>query len=160
MCNVSLEIKKINKDLAQPLKEFFYCLIEEGVISYFHPHPFTEIEADKIADYQGTDKYYVMIEGEIIIGYGMLRGWDDGFEIPSLGIVINPLFRGLGLGRLFLNFLHFVAWRSGAKKVMLKVYPDNVTALRLYQKMGYSFQPGCNDQLIGYLDIKKLFNRK
>ena len=61
---------------------------------FFHPHPFTTEAARERAAYTGKDLYYVVIEGDEILGYGMLRGWDEGYEVPSLGIVIHPAHRG------------------------------------------------------------------
>ncbi len=157
MEHVVLEIVKVNKSLSKALKDFFLLLTEEGVQKYFHPHPFTNEEANRISIYSGIDQYYVMVENDVIIGYGMLRGWDQGFDIPSLGLVISPAYRGLGLGHLMLSFLHFVAWKSGAKRIMLKVYTKNIAAKQLYEKVGYIFQPERDKQLIGYLDLDFLY---
>jgi len=46
----------------------------------------------------------------------MLRGWDEGYETPSLGIAVHPDARGLGLARTFMGFLHAAASFQGAAR--------------------------------------------
>ncbi len=154
-----IELVKVQKEHKLALKDFFQQLLESDVQRWFHPHPFTVEEIDKITSYQGLDQYYVLTVGAEIYAYGLLRGWDSGFEVPSLGVVINPIFRRLGLGFLMIDFLHFIAWNCGAKKVMLKVYLDNMPAIRLYTKMGYVFNSQTGNQLIGYFDLDSKYKK-
>ncbi len=88
-----------------------------------------------------------------VLGYGMLRGWDDGWKIPSLGIALDPRIRGNGTGEMLMHFLHAAARRRGATKVRLKVYPDNRTAIALYKKLGYVFATEEAGQLVGYITL-------
>lgn len=88
-----------------------------------------------------------------ITGYGMLRGWDEGYDIPSLGIIIHPDQRGKGLGKAFMGFLHRLAEKCHAQKIMLKTYTENEKALGLYKKMGYQFSQKSQGQWIGYFSI-------
>jgi ribosomal protein S18 acetylase RimI-like enzyme len=119
---------------------------------YFHPHPFTYENALKIANYDGNDLYFLQTMDKVIVGYGMLRGWDEGFQVPSLGIIIHPTYRNQGFGKKFIEFLHNQARIKGSAKIRLKVYRDNTRALRLYKSLGYSFKNNSN-QLIGYYKL-------
>lgn len=150
----TLEIRSLNNSLERSLLDFFGALVEAGDNEYFHPHPFDPQEAQRLANYAGPDLYYVLVEGNQVLGYGMLRGWEEGYEIPSLGIAIHPLARGLGLGKLLMLFLHASARRCGAARVRLKVYADNQPAICLYEKLGYVFLEKDNDgQLVGFIDL-------
>jgi len=153
MNSSALEIQIVDKTLEKPLAEFFRALKKAGDDQYFHPHRFTDEEAKRIAHYSGKDLYYVLVEGGKVLGYGMLRGWDEGYEVPSLGIVIHPSVKGMGLGKLFMHFLHGAARRRGASKVRLKVYPNNKTAVMLYEGLGYTFQAEEAGQLVGFIDL-------
>ena len=153
MNSLTLEFRLVGKTLEQPLARFFHALRKAGDDRHFHPHPLTDDEAKRRAEYSGKDLYYVLVEGDTVFGYGMLRGWDEGYEVPSLGIVIHPSVRGTGLGELFMLFLHIVARRRGANKVRLKVHPDNTAAVALYRKLGYTFQTEEAEQLVGFLDL-------
>lgn len=119
----------------------------------FHPHPFNEEYAARITNYNGQDIYLGAFEDGELIGYGMLRGWDAGYQIPSLGIYLAPRARGRGMSMVFMNSLHQHAREIGATRIRLKVYPENIRAVRLYGRMGYIFTSEEDGQLIGYFDL-------
>ena len=83
----------------------------------------------------------------------MLRGWDEGREIPSLGIVIDAAWQGRGCGRRMMDYLHQTARERGARRVRLKVYPENSRALAWYQKLGYVFADKEAGQWVGLLEL-------
>lgn len=149
----AFEIRIVDETLEQPLAEFFRDLKKGGDDKHFHPHPLTDEEAKRRCQYSGKDLYYVLTESDKILGYAMLRGWDEGYEVPSLGIVLHPSVRATGLGKLLIHFLHAAARRKGASKVRLKVYPDNTTAVALYKKFGYTFHAEQDGQLVGFIDL-------
>jgi len=143
----------VSQSWVKKLTQFFGDIIANKDEEYFHPHPLSYEMAKKIAKYEGDDLYFLQIKDNEITGYGMLRGWDDGFTIPSLGIVIHPSFRNKGLGRDFMDFLHNQAKVKGAAKVRLKVYPSNAGARHLYENLGYFFSKEEKGQLIGYYEL-------
>lgn len=149
----TLEFRKLEPDLECELAEFFRALSNAEDSHWFHPHPFTPEEAKKRCTYDGKDFYCVALHENKVLAYGMLRGWDEGFEVPSLGIAVHPTARGLGLGRAFMLFLQAAASLRGAKGIRLKVYPENRTAVKLYEKLGYRYGEEVEGQLIGYLEI-------
>ena len=148
-----LEIRLLSPDFLQELIRFYTSI--EADQAYFHPHPFSEEYASQLIHYNGKDLYYVITNSDkMITGYGMLRGWDEGYKIPSLGIIVHPDWRGKGLGYLLMLFLHQAAKARGAEKIRLKVYPDNTQAVHVYQKLGYVFEDNLSDnQLVGYLTL-------
>ena len=141
-------------ELAPLLSELFAELNRSGDQAFFHPHPLTEGEANRLAQLVGRDLYYIAVADSTCVGYGFLRGWDAGYEIPSLGIAIHPGYQGLGIGRALMHFLHAAAKLRGARRIRLKVYPQNTRAVRLYEELGYRFDRSReNEQLVGYLDL-------
>ena len=149
----NLEYTLISPSWVEKLAQFFNALVVNKDDLYFHPHPLTYEMAKKIATYEGDDLYFLQIKYNEIAGYAMLRGWDEGFTIPSLGIAMHPNFRNQGLGREFMEFLHNQAKAKGAAKVRLKVYSNNAGAQQLYESLGYSFAAEENGQLIGYCEL-------
>lgn len=135
------------------LSSLFARLRGSGDEKFFHPHPLTDREAAARSNHSGKDFYCVMIQADNAIGYGMLRGWDDGFAIPSLGIALDPSVRGRGLSRQLMDFLHDTAKKRGATKVRLKVDAQNRPAIELYRSLGYVFEPEHNQELIGFLNL-------
>lgn len=148
-----MEIRVLDETLEKALAEFFRDLSLAGDDKYFHPHPLTDEEAKKRVQYSGKDLYYVMTEGKRIVGYAMLRGWDEGYEVPSLGIVLHPSKRGMGLGELLVCFLHLTAKQRNCHKIRLKVYPENTAAIELYKKLGYHFYSEEAEQIVGIVDL-------
>lgn len=149
----ALEFRRVSPDLSDALSNFFDQIKSSKDDKDFHPHPFTREQAHAIAHYLGQDLYYVLINDGTVIGYGMLRGWDEGFETPSLGIAVTLRWRGIGIGTAMMNLLHLAARFRGAKKVRLKVYKRNSAAIALYKSQGYQFQSEEGEQLIGFLKL-------
>lgn len=137
---------------AEALQRFFQDIDAGGDGAYFNPHPTDTKSLERLAGHRGRDLYYVLIEQGKVLGYGLLRGWDEGYEIPSLGLAIHPTARGQGLGRMMMKLLHVLAIRQGARHVRLRVRVGNTKALGLYQSLGYRFEPDANDReyLIGF----------
>ncbi len=105
----SIELVKLEPKWQEGLKRFLHDLAESGDGEYFSPHPADDESVNRIAGYDGKDLYYLLVEAEKVIGYGLLRGWDEGYQIPSLGVAIHPSVRGAGLGKMFMGFLHLLA---------------------------------------------------
>lgn len=138
------------------LAAFFSDLSVAGDDRFFHPHPFTAEEAHLIATYPGRDLYCAALTAGRVMAYGLLRGWDQGYNVPSLGIAVHPDARGTGLARAFMLYLHATAQQRGAPRIRLKVYPTNVAARRLYESLGYVFnEPAGDAQLVGLLELPR-----
>jgi [ribosomal protein S18]-alanine N-acetyltransferase len=148
-----LECRKLTIDWKQPLANFLRDLEKVGDNKYFHPHPFTDEALNRVVQYTGRDIYYILVEEDNVLGYGLLRGWDEGYKIPSLGVAIHPSARKTGLGTMFMHFLHAAARRNGATQVRLRVYPDNIKALELYKRIGYKFKTKESEYLVGIFDL-------
>lgn len=150
---MALEINLVSPVWEQPLAQFFAVIRESGE-QFFHPHPFTDDSAKVISQYSGSDLYYLLVDGKQVLAYGILRGWDEGYDVPSLGILVHPQARGGKLGELMMYFLHCAARRKGSRQVRLKVYSENTSARSLYAKLGYKFDSAEeNGQLVGKLEL-------
>lgn len=122
-------------------------------LNFFFPH---NMDYDTILDILSNntaDQYKIVIHNNQIIGYGILRGWDDGFDIPSLGIMIDRDFRGIGLSKLLMLYLEVTAKILGAKKIRIVVHKDNKIAYNLYVHFKYEFSPYGEHHLIGFKNI-------
>ena len=131
------------------LAELFADIDDE----FFRPHPFTDDEAGRLANYSGRDVYSVLSDDEGPVAYGMLRGWDEGYVTPSLGIAVRRSAKGRGMGRRMMDQLHAEARRRGARTVRLRVHPDNETARRLYEGVGYTYRGLERGELVMVLDL-------
>ena len=137
------------------LVAFLGRLAADGDNRLFHPHPFTPEAVAAVAAPGGRDEYLVVTAGRQgpVVAYGMLRGWEEGFAVPSLGIAVDRQWRGLGVGRRLVSHLHALAAGRGVTTVRLKVYRSNTTALALYRSLGYEFQPHSPDEWLGFVTL-------
>lgn len=151
---MSLKIRPLAVGDGPALADLFAAIVAAGDERRFHPHPLTPEQARTLADdYAGADIYMAAVEDGRVIAYGMLRGWDEGYAVPSLGIAVHPNAQGRGVGRAMMDGLHAAAAARGAATVRLTVYPDNAPALSLYRRMGYSFSSEAGGQLVGHITL-------
>jgi [ribosomal protein S18]-alanine N-acetyltransferase len=144
---------RVSQEWERPLAEFFVTIVRSGSDRSFHPHPLDAAEAHRRASYTGCDEYHLAEHQRSIVAYGMLRGWEDGFETPSLGIAVHPEWQGQGIGRRMMVYLHEVARARGSKRIRLRVYPENEVAIRLYESLGYIFAGDERGQRLGVLTL-------
>lgn len=153
-----------NSNLFINLYDFFSDVKKD--YDKFHPHDLGYKEALHICNYNGKDLYYAVTSSNSkenptginnfevsILAYGLLRGWDDGYDVPSLGICLSPKARGKGISKMFMHFLHSAAKYNGAKQVRLKVYKNNIPAVNLYKSLGYELTDFDVEQYLGLINI-------
>ncbi len=131
------------------------ALFTDVDVTFFRPHPFTPEEAHRIATLGGSDVFALLLEDDRPIAYGMLRGWDEGYASPSLGIAVRTSQQGHGYGRAMMLLLHAEAARHGSKTIRLRVHPDNTPARRLYESMGYEYHGEERGELVMTLAIAR-----
>jgi len=105
--------------------------------THFRPHPMDADEAWRIANLDGQDLYLLGFVGGEAVAYGMLRGWDEGYSVPSLGIGVPRDRMRQGFGRAMMLALHEAARQRGAARIRLRVHPENTGAAALYRLLGY-----------------------
>jgi GNAT superfamily N-acetyltransferase len=151
---MSLRISQITTEHVEALSALFKRIASDPEAKFFHPHPFTLAEAKKRAAYDGSDFYALMLMGDEGIAYGFLRGWEEQYDVPSLGIFVIDAYRGRGAGKTLMGHLHLQARFRGAASVRLRVYPDNIQARTFYEKLGYRFSSEmAGGQLVGVFDL-------
>jgi len=123
--------------------------------SYFNPHPFTLDAINEILVNRKKDIYILFTQDAVVVGYGMLRGMDEGYEIPSLGIMVDRNYRGKGIGRFIMLVLHDIAKSKGYTKIRLTLHKENTVAKNLYSSLGYVFSELDEHGLVGTLDLKE-----
>lgn len=123
---------------------------------YFAPFPFDEASIRKMLESACDDRYWAICFGRDLAGFVMLRGFDNGYEVPSYGVSICERFARRGLLKLSLSFV--IAWcrLNDIPRMMLKVHPDNFVAKGAYERIGFSFDRAepSSGQLVYYLDLE------
>lgn len=136
---MSLEI--IIKSLEpQDCQQFSDFLVENNrpeITEHFTPFPLDRDTGYKISCVKTKDYYCIALKDNKIIGFGMLRGWQEGFPIPSLGLVTDYRYHNLGVGRKIVEFLIEQARGFDCKSIILSVYASNLKARKLYLSIGF-----------------------
>lgn len=117
-------------------------------MQYFNPFAFDEATISGILNDARRDIFQgLFLDGELI-GMMMIRGWDAGFDIPSLGLIIGENYRGKDLLRIYIDAMKEICREHGSSRVMYKSHPANSPAPRA-ARMGFR-QTGIDPQT-GYL---------
>lgn len=146
-----VQIEEIAPRHIKALSRLFADIVSNGDEAAFHPHPLTEEEAGRLCRAHGLDQYFVAMSAGEAVAYGMLRGWEEGYAEPSLGLAIHPLRHRQGLGRRMGAFLIDVARQRGADSLRLSVYGHNEAAVGLYKSLGFSLTPVSEGKFLGRL---------
>lgn len=124
-------------------------------MQYFIPFQFDEATLTPILTNAKSDLYIGLWWGSTLIGFFMLRGWDQGYDVPAYGVTIDQRFRNRGLGRLTLELSRSICKLRAAQRLMLKVHPQNAAAKQLYESFGfvYTTTDNKNNNLVYHLDL-------
>jgi [ribosomal protein S18]-alanine N-acetyltransferase len=119
------------------LAAFFEENNRPEVTAHFHPFPLDAETAHRICVAPRRDRYFAAWDYDAIGGVAMLRGWDEGYAVPSFGILVGHRHRGRGTGRALTEYALALAREMKAPKVRLTVHADNARAIRLYERTGF-----------------------
>jgi len=155
MKSKSVEIKEIGLEHASTLAK---ALENENsdYLKYFTPFEFSLQSITNIFTQMVKDKFFGIFVNEIIVGFYILRGLDEGYDIPSYGVWISSKFSNKGLSKLTLYHAFSFCRINSISKLMLKVHPENTTAKKLYESLGFE-QTGFDKKNGNYIYHKSLF---
>ncbi len=95
---------------------------------------------EKVVARAGWTHFYVVCEGEKIIGCGAIGPyWDKRDESSLFNIFVLPEYQKKGIGRKIIETLERDEYFLRAKRTEV---PASITALNFYRKMGYNFKNG------------------
>lgn len=124
--NKSLTIRALDAGDAATVSAFMRAQPPE-YSRFFYAFGFDEAAIAEILSACRADVYSGVFWRENLVGVFMLRGWDAGFDVPSFGVLIDDKFRGGAFMRLTLDTAKLICRLSGAKRLMAKIHPENVS---------------------------------
>ncbi len=152
----SLEIRPLSAVDAENLTRML-ASADPAYVLHFFPFPFKLEAIREILESKKEDQYYGIYSGTRLAGFFMLRGFDQGYQVPAYGVFIDESYRSLGLATLSLYHAISFCKTNRIGQLMLKVHPDNAAARHVYEKAG--FRKTGRDEKIGQdiyiLDITK-----
>lgn len=139
----TLDIRPLRASDEDGLGTFLERNDHADVTRWFRPFAMNRESARRLVADLELERFCVALDGPDIIGLGMLRGWKEGYEVPSLGVVVDRRATARGVGRALCDWLLAEAARAGAPSVRLSVDRDNHVARALYLSLG--FEPAQDD---------------
>jgi perosamine synthetase len=133
-----LALAALTPDDAQDLADFFARNDDAETVAGFHPFPLTAHVAGELTTSPGLDRFYCARVDGRIAAFSMLRGWNEGYEVPSFGILVDAGLRGRRIGRDVTVRTLDAASELGCGRVRLTVEPGNGRARRLYRSVGFT----------------------
>lgn len=142
---MNLEISFVTEKEVELLYEF----LSNQPFEYrkdFHPFQDESIEHLHLLMSQNTkDRYYKICLNKIWVAFYMLRGWQEGFDRPSFGLLVGHQYANKGLGKLCLQAALTECRLLEIQEIMLKVSPNNNYANQIYRKAGFEFYSLCEN---------------
>jgi len=151
---ISIEIKGLKLEHVPLLVE---KLSQESLeyLKYYTAFELTNEKFISLLTKAIQDKYFGIFFGDEIVGFYMLRGFDEGYEIPSYGVIVLSEFSNMGLSKLTLYHAFALCRLNKIKKLMLKVRPENTFAKNLYESLGFE-KTGFDERNGNYIYNKTL----
>ncbi|NTV62222.1 MAG: GNAT family N-acetyltransferase [Oscillochloris sp.] len=115
-----------------------YAVAPAAYSAYFQPFSFDLPTLQAILAQRVADLYFLVRWADEPAGFFMLRGFDQGYRVPTYGVWIAPPFSRRGLGRETLHHAVRTCRARGCDELMLKVHPLNIRAMRMYERFGFT----------------------
>ena len=123
---------------------------------FFRPFGYDEASIATALAQTGQDIFTGLFWDQQLVGFFMLRGWNEGYEVPAFGILIDERYRGYGLEMAALDTAKVICRLRNVSRLMIKMHPDNISAKGVARKTGF-IQTGVEVQsgnLIYHYEIK------
>lgn len=133
----SLFFRRLQPEDSPALGDFFTGNNGPEITANFSPFPLTAESAVALLSAGRQDLFFAAESGGMIVGFSMLRGWDESYAVPSFGVFIAAAAHGRGIGRALTDWTLRWADQVGVPRVRLSVYVDNTRAIGLYNKLGF-----------------------
>lgn len=142
-----LRIERLSRDNVEELGDFF-----TRVDNRYFAH--ASLDSARAFVEEPADIHVLGRVAGRVVAFGMLRGWEEGYETPSLGVAVAQSDEGRGYGRVMMIELEKLARERGATTIRLRVHPDHVRAQTLYMRCGYRPAGAERGEMVMVLDLK------
>ncbi|MBD3188832.1 GNAT family N-acetyltransferase [Candidatus Bathyarchaeota archaeon] len=153
--NYAIEIRDATIDDVDDIWEVFNIVVEEGIYLPI----FSKVNE---GDSKRSWFYDLITSGDFCLvatlkqdhGPGKFLGqviiettmeWDGTEHVATLGILVHPSYRNMGVGRALIDEAIIEARNRGKLKITLSVFHTNARGINLYKKLGFEIV-GCREK--------------
>ncbi|BAL81347.1 ribosomal protein S18-alanine N-acetyltransferase [Caldisericum exile] len=108
-------------------------IIEIEELSYNDPWPREIFMVDYLFN-ASSDYFVAKLHGKVI---GFIGVWYEGKKLHIINVAVHPNERGKGIGTSLLLFAISLAKELGYEVVYLEARKSNISAQKLYKKLGF-----------------------
>lgn len=121
---------------------------------FFYAFEFDEEKIGDILVRRKKDVYSGLFWQGALSAIFMLRGWDEGYDIPSFGVFVAEKYRGGSFMRISLEIAKTISRLSGAKQLRATIHPDNISP-RGARRLGFTQSGGTTEagNIIYHMDL-------
>jgi ribosomal-protein-alanine N-acetyltransferase len=121
----------------ESLTDLFRRNNNNEVTRFFHPFDLTEQTAAFLLEPSKKDLVFGAFHEDHLIGMSLLRGYDEGFQIPSFGLLIDQAYWKQGIGKKLTQWTIDWADSTNTPSVRLTVEQENKSAIKIYRSLGF-----------------------
>ncbi len=143
-----VKLRKATESDWRKIYELYNSLSDEDLyLRFFHLYRITEDDAKRIASGEDHVTYLAEVGGKIV-GEATLH--KDG----EFSLVVNPKYRGLGIGTILVEKLIEEAKKLNLRIIKFYTLPENTPMIKIGRKLGFkmSFQ---EDEVYGEMRLSE-----
>ncbi len=133
--NKSLLIRQLEPPDAGILSNFMRSQSPE-YLRFFYAFDADESALSELLSAAEKDVYSGVFWQSDLVGVFFLRGLDAGYELPSLGVLVDNKYRGKSILPLMIDSAKMIVRLSGAGRIIAKSHSDNA-GLKNLVAMGF-----------------------
>jgi acyl-CoA hydrolase/GNAT superfamily N-acetyltransferase len=143
---LSLLLRPVKLSDEHLLKDFFYSLSNDSMYRRFISTR-TDMHHDRLQPFVAIDYTKEMVilavlqqeEQELIVGMAQYL-IDESRHIAEVAFVVRDDYQGKGIGAVLLNYVTYLARKSGLLGFTAAVLMENRKMLQLFEKMGFNIE--------------------
>jgi acyl-CoA hydrolase/GNAT superfamily N-acetyltransferase len=143
---LSLLLRPVKLSDEHLLKDFFYSLSNDSMYRRFISTR-TDMHHDRLQPFVAIDYTKEMVilavlqqeEQELIVGMAQYL-IDESRHIAEVAFVVRDDYQGKGIGAVLLNYVTYLARKSGLLGFTAAVLMENRQMLQLFEKMGFNIE--------------------
>lgn len=137
-----MEIRPTIEDDWHLLKEIRLAALKDSprafAASYARASTYDEVEWRKRAGADSRPNYWLALDENIAVGM-IGCAIDPDVECHLIAMWVRPDFRQFGIAGRLVDAVKGFALERGCQRVVLSVAPENIPAVRLYERHGFIF---------------------